>query len=198
MRARSQSSELLLAFACFLAGCGARTVLDSSGGEATTEVDSGISPDGGSIAQDDGVISIDGGEVDAGSEAGVTEVEPVDVAPPPPRIPCGTTSCDPTTEECCLSPGPGGGSAACKARGTCSGGVAITCSSSASCKPGEVCCLSGGPGGGTATCTTTCGGGPGPGGSVILCATDAECRAGERCRPTPLGFRACLRGPGGG
>ncbi|MEO6420110.1 MAG: hypothetical protein ABIP39_11910, partial [Polyangiaceae bacterium] len=125
--------------------------------------------------------------------------------PPTPMtgITCGMTSCDSATQECCLTVMGGGGPMAggtCTAKGACMGGLALTCSSSASCAMGDVCCVNFTQTGGTATCQPSCmggGGGGGGGGGIQLCATDAECPMGEACSMGPGGFKACRRTRGG-
>ena len=94
----------------------------------------------------------------------------------------------------------GGGGAAekCVAKGKCQG-LALTCTSAASCTNGDVCCLSFGGGGGTsgATCKKTCGGGGGGGGGgVQLCGSDSECPQGDTCESGGQiagGLKTCRR-----
>jgi hypothetical protein len=113
---------------------------------------------------------------------------PVVDAAPPPVITCGATSCSPTSQECCFT---GGGGASCVPQGKCQG-IAIQCSSAASCTGGEVCCAAGGNGGSpTATCAPACTGGP------QLCASDDECQNGGACRPLGKSGVAICRRPRG-
>jgi hypothetical protein len=118
---------------------------------------------------------------------------------PAPGIACGKTSCNSSTQECCLSlagGGPGSVSSACTAKGSCASGVALSCSSAASCAAGQVCCLGQSNSGASAECKTSCGGGGGPGGpggnfSVQLCNADPECPKNQECEPLQFGLKAC-------
>lgn len=105
----------------------------------------------------------------------------VDGGPPEGGILCGGDYCDSASEQCCAS----FGGVSCVAKGACTGGTTLDCSSSASCGFGEVCCF-GGLGGGTptATCQLFCAG-------IQLCATSAECGPMRTCQPTFGGYRIC-------
>jgi hypothetical protein len=175
----------LLALAPSIFGaCGGRTTLDDS------DFDGSVGQDGGVIGNDAGPIQIDTGPVmdamppdfDGGPPP------PIDAGPPPPSpIQCGTSSCDPQTEVCCVTFNGQTINEACTAQGKCSG-ASLGCTSAASCPSGEVCC-------GTFTqteqdskCQTTCGGGfqhP------QLCATNAECPSGTTCKNSPFGLKVC-------
>ncbi len=120
-------------------------------------------------------------------------VTPFDGGPPSTSVPCGTATCNNTTQECCYS---AGGAGSCVAVGMCRG-LSLTCTSSVNCVTGDVCCAQLGGGGGGASCQPTCPGAGGPGGGYQLCATSSECPAGETCRQTPFGVSAC-RPPRGG
>ena len=177
---------------CLCVGCGTRTIADDPFAFGETP-DGGALLDGGKLPADGALPSDDGSVI--GEDGGILIDPPADAALA--RIACGTSSCDPTSQECCLTGGgggPGGGSAACTAKGACraSGGVALPCTGAANCPAGQVCCVSGGgPGASpTAQCTATCTGR----GSQTLCASDAECPSGNRCQSTPLGFGFCRRG----
>jgi hypothetical protein len=105
-------------------------------------------------------------------------------------IQCGqATTCDPATQECCVSFGGGGDQ--CIAKGGNCQGVALSCTSASSCPSGDVCCasLQGRlrDGGTLATsCDPQC-----TQGEVQLCATTAECPQGDDCRRGFGGIRFC-------
>ncbi|MBI2395905.1 MAG: hypothetical protein HYV09_40450, partial [Deltaproteobacteria bacterium] len=104
-------------------------------------------------------------------------------APPEGGILCGGSYCNAATQQCCAS----FTGVTCVAKGSCSGGTTLSCSSAASCPiPGQVCCFSGIFGGGTptATCQLFCAG-------FRLCASSAECPSGQSCLPTIGGYRIC-------
>ena len=133
-----------------------------------------VTPDSGLPPQDGGIL-------------------PVDAGPPSTSIACGTTTCDSTTQDCCVSFQRGAGTS-CVAHGTCSG-IPLTCTGSANCSGGDVCCAS--LGGGGASCQPTCAGTGGFGGSFQLCNSDSDCPSGDHCRMSPFGVGIC-RAPGGG
>jgi len=96
-------------------------------------------------------------------------------------ITCGTSVCDPKTQDCCAS----FTGFSCITKGGACGGPTLTCSSAASCSKGQVCCIS--PGGGgppSAKCAFICLG-------VQLCATDTECGFGRKCLPVFGGISTC-------
>ncbi len=152
------------------------------------------------------------GGPNGGPNGGPTLVDGGTSPAPTTGITCGMTSCDSTTQECCIMAvgpgGPGGPMAGgtCTAKGACMGGVALSCSSASGCMAGNVCCVSFTNAGGTATCAPSCmgmgGGGPGGpggggGGGIQLCAIDAECPMGEACVMGFGGLKACRRTRGG-
>jgi hypothetical protein len=100
----------------------------------------------------------------AGSSTGGTGGQP-----PPIPIPCGTTTCQPGTQSCCLQAN--GGSMCINAGATCPGGASIGCLEGAACGAGNFCCLS--LLGGASTCAPAqvCS----FAGGVILCASSAQC-----------------------
>jgi hypothetical protein len=201
---RSALSSALVS-ALLLTGCGSRTLelaedIPDGGTDAPASTsDTGGSTDDSGTTTDDGgpIVEEDGGTVptDTGLPPTKDSGPPtMDASPPIGTISCGDKSCDPATQVCCVS---FMGGQSCTAKGKCSGGIGLACTSAASCPGGEKCCFSGGGGGGGASCKASCGmGGPG---SAQLCATDAECPMGQTCRNVMGGFKICrpAGGPGG-
>lgn len=116
-------------------------------------------------------IDPDTGVIDTGFDDGPVEG----------GILCGGDYCNATTEQCCAN----FTGLSCVAKGKCSGGTTLNCSSGASCGFGQVCCF-GGLGGGTptATCQPICFG-------IQLCASDDECGPMRTCQNTFGGYRIC-------
>lgn len=163
-----------LALALFVVGCGSRTLADGFDIDTTTD---GASTDTGTTTTD-GAVNVDGSTPVEPSDGGTVEPERT--------ISCGMDKCSAATEDCCIS---GGAGAACRPRGSCTRGVALSCSSTASCATGQVCCFRASGMGGAATCTTTCSGGRE---TFRLCETDSECNAGTTCRGVGFGsLRSC-------
>jgi len=184
-------------------GCGARTTLEVGSGP-TLHPGNG-SEGGGSNADDNGAS--DGGEAPMMQTPPPVMPNPPPMMPsstpmtpnPPPtppssrRIACGSTSCDSTTEDCCLQVA-ANVVVTCAPKGQCVfPGVSFSCSSAANCPAGQVCCLSqpirGTP---SAVCIAACGtagGGFRP--SIQLCDSPAECPTGTTCVPTPFGVSTC-------
>ncbi len=105
----------------------------------------------------------------------------------PPTISCGTTSCNASTQACCVTQA--GGS--CIAKGApCQGGT-LACSSKASCTGANVCCGEFSGTSGSATCKPSCGAM-----GIQLCAVDAECTAPATCEAAFGGLKTCRRGFG--
>lgn len=189
---RSRSGLALLAF---LVGCGGSVATGdngdaggsddtSSSGSDTSTFRDAIGSDG---ARPDGT-TIDGGSTDTSTGGDSTVTNPGDGG-----IACGSSTCDPATQTCCLTFSGGGGSAKCIDKGGTCSGATIDCTNAAACPVGEICCANRDPTGGfSATCTADCGGG------TQLCATDAECkRPGDVCRPAFGGTAHICRRPGG-
>ncbi len=169
----------LVLFAVMSVGCGSRTIGDGFDID-TRVVEDGAVVDTGSSSTD-GAVSSDSTPVDPGTDGGTVE--------PSATIRCGADTCVASSEDCCVSGGGGGGSADCRPKGTCGRGLALSCSSPASCG-GQACCLVVRDGGGTATCQPTCAGGRE---TQRLCETDADCTMGRRCRNAMFaGLRVCF------
>jgi hypothetical protein len=103
-----------------------------SGTSGSTPPSSGIGSSGGSSTG-----SAPGSSVGSGGGGSST------------TITCGTTTCDSTTQECCLS---FMGGSSCAPTGQCQGGASLSCSSGANCASGEVCCATLSGGGASASC----------------------------------------------
>ena len=166
-------------FALCLVACGG-TVIGSGGPDGGGKDSTTPTPEGGS-GQPDAIMTVDGGRIpDAGE---------VDSAGPPGDaggIPCGPTTCAPTTEACCVSMTLG---MSCGAKDACDAGIPIGCSGPASCPTGDVCCatrMGGGISGISVDCTST------PCMGYVLCQNDSDCTAPETCESAPFpGFKYC-------
>jgi hypothetical protein len=142
-------------------GCGTRTIDD---GYLDEWRDGGVLPDDTSPASDT-----------------ATTIDTAPVA----NITCGMTTCDASSQDCCVTMA----GAKCAARGTCSGfGAALSCSSPKSCPAGNVCCFRASGTGGAAKCESSCMGGRT---TFPLCETDADCTGGTRCQSLFGGLRGC-------
>ncbi len=135
----------------------------SSGGSS-----SGGSDDGGTVNPDGAASS--GGEGGTGSGGG-TPVPEGGAPSDPGSVSCGSSTCNTTTQHCCVEADGG----TCGAlNGSCTGGagaVAVACNEAADCAPGNVCCqpLEYGPH--STTCMPSC-----PVGTYFqVCRADAEC-----------------------
>jgi hypothetical protein len=103
---------------------------------------------------------------------------PADAATP--RVKCGTNTCNPATEACCLNVA-GIGSCIAKA-GSCMGvSGKFECSSSDTCGSGQKCCATIGIGGSGSQCKATC-----ASGEVQLCDSNDEC-TGDAAMCSPIG-----------
>jgi len=99
------------------------------------------------------------------------------------KIDCVGTTCDETTEKCCI-PVPVNGPTGCIPQGgTCPGYVA-ECSTAANCPAGQVCCVELLMPNITAECVSSCS--PGP----QICETDAECLTGKCSTGSGIGIDA--------
>jgi hypothetical protein len=133
--------------------------------------------DGGFGGRDGGFGGRDGGGMvapDGGPDTGLT---------------CNGTSCDPATQDCCLSRQ----GLTCADKGSCPG-ASLSCTSAVACTTGQICCATIASGTLQSGCATSCDEDGGM--SIQLCATDAECVNGQSCVPGPLGGGTC--GPLGG
>jgi hypothetical protein len=161
-----------------LAACGGRTTLDDSIQDAS------VTQDGGVIIKDGGPIQNDGGPIQIDAQP---PPPPPDASPPPQPIQCGTSSCDPNTQVCCVTFNGQNVNETCTAQGQCSG-AALACTNAASCPPNEVCCATLTQQQQSSQCQAQCQGGfqhP------QLCSTDAECPQGMTCKNSPFGLKVC-------
>jgi hypothetical protein len=148
---------LLATFALVL-GCGGRSSNNNDGGSTPDSAnDTSVQPQEDGAAQEDAPVQTDA------SQSG---------NPTPGQIQCGETStCDATTQVCCLVRGDGGSTYSCIATTDTCGGTTSNCDEPGDCGSGEVCCRAGGGGGGgAATCTAaaSCTG-------RQLCHVDGDC-----------------------
>jgi hypothetical protein len=181
----------------FAAGCGARTVLDLADYTNGPAADGGGSGGGSGSGSNGGSGGGSGGSSGgvSGSGSGGSGSSSGGLAP----ISCGAQSCDPTSQECCVTLGGPGAPPmeSCGPKGQCMGDVTLNCTGSSSCPNNEVCCFSMRGGTPQTRCATRCrSGGGGFGGQ--LCSTDQDCPMGQQCMMTPLGFGVCFGGGGGG
>ena len=171
-------TTILLVFSVFLsAAC--------SGGSGDGVRDGAVVVDDADINAPD--ANPNGGDAGAAPDASVSAADAGATA----GIECGMETCNVSTQECCITGGPGGGgSTACVAEGTCEGTPAA-CDGPEDCG-GDICC---GTFGGT-TCETTCEGQ----GSAELCHSASDCSAsGDMCCDFgPLSLCAASCGGGGG
>ncbi len=93
------------------------------------------------------------------------------------KVYCGATSCDATTEDCCVDTR--NGSSTCGAKGSCTGKAGLGCDEAGDCATGEVCCFS--ASGATPT-GALCQTGPcGFGDYSQSCRSDSECAGSGQC-----------------
>lgn len=148
-----------------LAACG-----DSSGGDDQPTIDANgtSSPDSNPNIPDAAPVAPDGS---------------VGVA-------CGAESCDPATQECCVTGGPGGGSQSCVDTGTCNGQT-FQCDGIEDCPTaGDVCCFTGNGGGAGSECT------PSDNCDTPTCTTVDDCPDPDNQLCCPLGPTSlCLEVP---
>ena len=111
--------------------------------------------------------------------------------PPAPVVACGTTTCDPMTQDCCITPNPGmDPTFTCQDIGTLCAGSLVQCDGPEDCAMDEICCARTSPATFEATCGAACNGGN----ANVVCHIDTDCEAGEVCCPDPMGFSACVTG----
>ncbi len=138
-------------------------------------------PDGGKDGATDS--GVEGGPKDGGGpEGGEAGLDAASEGSSP--ITCGMATCDPTTQECCVSRT----GAACAAIGQCTG-LNLSCTGTDNCTGGDVCCVTFGGGLPSSSCQPSCAGGPG--GGIQLCTGNQDCTPPRTCRQTPLGFGIC-------
>lgn len=140
-----------------------------------------------------------GDNVDDGQDMSVDLAMTMDLASAPDLtmldfsgISCGSATCDPASQDCCLVASGAGFSQMCMPRGTCStdGGASIMCDGPEDCSGGNSCCISIGGmagdagvtgGGGSSMCSMGCGkaqasfGGGAFAITTKLCHTKADC-----------------------
>ena len=159
-----------LGLALVLVACGGRTMLGD------------LSSDGGTLAVDGGTPIGDGGVIDDGG------VVVVDGGGPGGAISCGQTTCNASSQVCCVTFSGQTPNEACVDVGQCQNGVSLTCTSALACPHGEVCCASFTQTSAGSQCEPSCPTGPG---EAQLCASSAECTGGRKCRVGFGGLHVC-------
>jgi hypothetical protein len=111
---------------------------------------------------------------------------PFDAGSPPP-LTCGNTTCNPQSQQCCITQN----GSSCVLTGTCNGGIALSCTGSASCAKGQVCCATLGGGGANAKCASSCGNPPQ---AIQICNSKADCKPNQNCISVPQvqGLKVCF------
>jgi hypothetical protein len=187
-------------------GSGSGSSSGSSGGSSGS---SGGDDGGGSPA--DGSASSSGGSADGGG-GGPPPCVSVDggaQCSDPLMLPCGSSTCNTSTDYCCVqNTADGGGTQTCVApNGTCSpAATKIGCKEAADCAGGAVCCANFPELGvqGTTSCLASC---TGSSQNVQICRTDDECGASsdagalKKCvlqTCGPLTLQLCAVNPVGG
>jgi len=166
-RTRCASLVVIVAFA--LCACGGRTPLfdDTLG-------------DGGSPSPADGAVDApwgDGPHIQPDAPIVQSDGPPPpqsDAGPPIGVIPCGTDSCNATTQECCVART---GTASCIDKGGQCQGSTVTCAGPQDCQSSApVCCAvpTGGNRGVSCTAQQSCQG-------YVVCRGDADCSGGQQC-----------------
>jgi hypothetical protein len=166
------SLGLLLPAALSFGACGGTVEGGPGGGnDASTQDGTTVGPDSSTTL--DGTSSSD------------TSIDRVSVTEGSTGLPCGMTTCNSVTQECCATRG---GGTCIERGGGCDGGLPITCSGPEDCSvSGDVCCAEGlGGGGASVSCTTMadCRG-------VLLCKNNSDCPDMEPCDPGPDGYEYC-------
>ena len=172
------TSRVLASFGLFIpavlsfGACGGTVEGGSPGGgsDASTHTD-------GTTGGPDGSTLLDG----------TTGIDRVSITEASTGLPCGMTTCNSATQDCCATRG--GGTCIAKG-GACDGGVVITCSGPEDCPvSGDICCAEFGGGGGTpsVSCTTmtACHG-------VLLCEKPSDCPDMEMCGMGLEGYKYCV------
>jgi hypothetical protein len=155
----------------------------SSGSGNSSGSSSGSSSGGssGGVSPDDGSASSSGGSADAGDSGGgppsCVSVDGGAQCSDPLRLPCGGSTCNTSTDYCCVENADAGGTQTCVApNGSCSPPAAmIGCKEAADCASGAVCCGNFPRTGvqGTTSCMASCTAMQ----NVQICRTDDECGA---------------------
>lgn len=133
------------ALGVLLVGCGANVVFgsdDGNGGEAAGANGSGAGQSSGA-GTNTGASSADGGAGAAAPDTTVSTGGSTSTGPTLEPIPCGDTSCDPVSQDCCFD----FNDASCIAHGDFCQGALLSCAGTANCDPGLVCCAHFGMGG---------------------------------------------------
>jgi hypothetical protein len=195
-------------------GSGSGGSSGSSGSSGGVSSGSSGGDDGGGSPVVDGSASSSGGPGGGDGSAGPPPCVSVDggaQCSAPLMLPCGSTTCDTSTEYCCVdTAADGGGTRTCVApNGSCSPtATRINCKEAADCAGGAVCCGNFPMLGvqGTTSCLASCTGSQ----NVQICRTDDECGIGsdagelKKCVPQTCGsltLQLCavrqVGGPGG-
>jgi hypothetical protein len=178
----------------------------SSGGSS-----GGSGSGGGGVSPTDGSASSSGGSADSGGSSGgpppCTSVDGGAQCSEPLMLPCGGSTCNTSTEYCCVEGADAGATRTCVApNGSCSStATRISCKEAADCAGGAVCCANFPALGnqGTTSCLPSCTGMQ----NVQICRTDEECGstsdAGDlkKCVLQTCGsltLQLCAVSPGGG
>lgn len=160
-------------------GCTSTTDPPATVTDAAT--DSGKKTDGGTStsSSDAGPSGSDSGSADD-TGTGPVGCSPVSGGLPcePNKVYCGASSCDATSQDCCVDTKTG--QSACAAKGTCPVGKAgLGCDEAGDCAAGEVCCFTAS---GITPTGSICQTGPcGLGDFSQSCRGDAECAGSGQC-----------------
>lgn len=187
MRVIVLASVSLAASSIAFAACGGAIVDTPQDDAGTTATDSGVKPDSSAV-RDSGPAP----DATTGRDAAAdSSIPPNDGGggpgtPTPDQISCGATTCNSTTDVCCIDRNQ---AQTCITKGTtCDQGIAQGCDDKADCTGGDVCCGAQGAAGPAIECKPTCGsiqGFPLP----QLCKTDSECGGGVPCVTTACSGR---------
>lgn len=113
---------------------------------------------------------------------------PIDAGPPPPPpLNCGNSTCNVQSQQCCITQQ----GSSCVSIGNCNGGIALSCTGSASCGKGQVCCATLGGGGANAKCAPSCGNPPQ---AIQICNAKSDCKPNQNCISVPQvqGLKVCF------
>ncbi len=159
--------------------------------------DTGVGTDGGTTPVDDGGIII----ADATSPFDAGLPQPPDASVPPSDggiivldgggsgpITCGQTTCNSSTQVCCVTFSNQQVQDNCVGIGQCQNGITLACTSALSCPPGDVCCASFTQTSSSSQCELKC---PTGFGNRQLCASTSECQPGLTCQPGFGGLMVC-------
>lgn len=161
-------------------GCTSTT--DPSTPATDAGADTGKKGDGGAASGDGGVTITSGNDGGTADDTGSTPVgcSPISGGLPceANKIYCGASSCDATSQDCCVDTKTG--QSACGAKGSCGATKAgLGCDEAADCAAGEVCCFTAS---GITPTGAICQTGPcGLGDFSQSCRGDAECAGSGQC-----------------